>query len=862
MKSNSKKIIILIVLVIGFVFLPNNKSDLSDVQKLSVINPKESESFFETNIYIDATATGVDAHNWTWAVSQSWCDGDGSWTTPYIIENVTIDANGSPTGSGILINNSKNEYFIIRNCTIFNADDLFFDSGIWLENTNNGTIINNNCSDNHMGIYLINCEGNNITENTANNNGYNGIYLDTNCVHNSIMGNIAVNNMFGIQLVTNCDYNNITLNTVTNNDDYGIYINSFGTSCDNNIILNNTVNENNRYGIYLRYDNNENSIINNSVIENIGSGIFLSACHNINVTGNYIYSNIRGIYISSCDNSIITGNTLNNNLEVGIHLIANSNDNEIKNNTINRNDLGIKLDNSDYNNVTGNTLKDNNWCIYETYCEGNIIEFNDCTTPTVELPIYIDDYATGMDAHNWTWAENQPWCSGSGTWEDPYVIENLKISGFGTEKYGIDIRNSNVSFIIQESLIYNSNDAGIYFDNVNNSRIINNNCSNNDNGIYVEYSNNITIFGNIANDNMNDGIFGYESNYVNITGNIVNKNKDDGIYISICDFSCIVDNIANGNSENGIYLEECLNNTITNNDCSNNNEGINLYYSDFNDFTGNVANNNNEGIYLHYSDFNDFTGNIANNNNYHGISLEESIKSTLTRNILKNNTQYGIEVDTDSNNNSIYENFFLENGVHAFDDGTDNKWNSTTVGNYWDNWTSPDTSPQDGIVDTPYIYISGSAGSIDYLPIAEDGAPRIAVISPTGGSTFSANAPSFIVEIVDDFLNEMWYTLDDGLHNYTFTEFTGTINQSAWDALSEGTITLTFYASDIAGNVALKEVTIIKDLSVGLDPGVIAVIVVLSIIGGLAIIGVILGILVKKGKISLEKLKSFSFRKK
>jgi len=862
MKSNSKKIIILIVLVMGFVFLPNNKSDLSDVQKLSVINPKESESFFETNIYIDATATGVDAHNWTWAVSQSWCDGDGSWTTPYIIENVTIDANGSPTGSGILINNSKNEYFIIRNCTIFNADDLFFDSGIWLENTNNGTIINNNCSDNHMGIYLINCEGNNITENTANNNGYNGIYLDTNCVHNSIMGNIAVNNMYGIQLVTNCDYNNITLNTVTNNDDYGIYINSFGTSCDNNIILNNTVNENNRYGIYLRYDNNENSIINNSVIENIGSGIFLSACHNINVTGNYIYSNIRGIYISSCDNSIITGNTLNNNLEVGIHLIANSNDNEIKNNTINRNDLGIKLDNSDYNNVTGNTLKDNNWCIYETYCEGNIIEFNDCTTPTVELPIYIDDYATGMDAHNWTWAENQPWCSGSGTWEDPYVIENLKISGFGTEKYGIDIRNSNVSFIIQESLIYNSNDAGIYFDNVNNSRIINNNCSNNDNGIYVEYSNNITIFGNIANDNMNDGIFGYESNYVSITGNIVNKNKDDGIYISICDFSCIVDNIANGNSENGIYLEECLNNTITNNDCSNNNEGINLYYSDFNDFTGNVANNNNEGIYLHYSDFNDFTGNIANNNNYHGISLEESIKSTLTRNILKNNTQYGIEVDTDSNNNSIYENFFLENGVHAFDDGTDNKWNSTTVGNYWDNWTSPDTSPQDGIVDTPYIYISGSAGSIDYLPIAEDGAPRIAVISPTGGSTFSANAPSFIVEIVDDFLNEMWYTLDDGLHNYTFTEFTGTINQSAWDALSEGTITLTFYASDIAGNVALKEVTIIKDLSVGLDPGVIAVIVVLSIIGGLAIIGVILGILVKKGKISLEKLKSFSFRKK
>ena len=57
----------------------------------------------------------------------------------------------------------------------------------------------------------------------------------------------------------------------------------------------------------------------------------------------------------------------------------------------------------------------------------------------------------------------------------------------------------------------------------------------------------------------------------------------------------------------------------------------------------------------------------------------------------------------------------------------------------------------------------------------------------------------------------MWYTLDGGLHNYTFTEFTGTINQSAWDALSDNPLTLTFYASDIPGNIESDEVNIIKD---------------------------------------------------
>ncbi|MFW9989194.1 MAG: NosD domain-containing protein, partial [Candidatus Odinarchaeota archaeon] len=657
-------------------------------------------------------------------------------------------------------------------------------------------------------------------------------------------------------------------------------------------------------------------VINNTVNYNVQIGIYMDQSHDFNISGNKIYNNSRGIEIISCDNSNIMNNSINNNLDIGINLY-NSFSNEIKNNTIYNNDLGIRLDSSNNNNITGNNLLDNNWCIYETYCVGNIIEYNDCSSPTIDLPIFIDGIATGVGAHNWTWAESQSWCTGSGTEEVPYVIENLRISGFGTEDYCIDIRNSNVSFIIRECLVYNSIEAGIYFDNVNNSIVVNNNCSNNDNGIYLEYSNNITILENTANDNNNDGIYVYSSNYINITANTANNNENDGIELhDYCDdntisknllknnyngitidndcyynnitgntatgnddggivlerdndhniitgnnfdgnrigiklyeensFNAVVENNASNNSEFGIYLTYlCNNNSITENNVNGNGNndkdfedkvGIKLENNCHNNtIIGNNVNNNNEtGILLHdYCTNNIISGNTIKNNsngvkfdtnlyynNIVGNSIEENSQygiiylgggeescdyNTITENILYDNTR-GISLDPESNNNTIFENFFLANEIHAIDNGTDNKWNSTLIGNYWDNHTSPDIN-NDGIVDDPYIYISGSAGSIDYLPIAE---LSITINAPSAGSVFGIMAPSYDVTIIYIYEVTKWYTIDGGINNYTFTE-NGVINQSAWDALSDGNAIITFYARDLAGNTGSKEVLVQKD---------------------------------------------------
>ncbi|NVM34764.1 MAG: right-handed parallel beta-helix repeat-containing protein [Candidatus Lokiarchaeota archaeon] len=901
MKIKREQLVVLLIIGLIFPLMINNNINFSDEQKTTVINPKSSGGYTVPFIHVDGSIANIWSDT---ADDYGWCYFDNGF---YIIENVTIDADDSPTGSGILINNSKNEYFIIRNCTIFNADYVFSDSGILLENTNNGTIINNICSGNNQGIYLKDCEGNSIIENNASNNNVNGIFLQTNCDNNNITGNTANDNTFGIQLETNCDYNNITLNTVNDNDysfGYGIYINGYSEICGNNIIFNNTANKNDDYGIYI-YKGDDTSIINNTAKNNKEAGISLHSSNDINVTGNNININNKyGIYVQNCDNSNITGNTINSNLEIGIYLYSNSDSNEIKNNTINRNDLGIALDQSDYNNITGNDLKYNNWCIYETDCVGNIIEYNDCSSPTVEFPIYIDDYATGVDAHNWTWAKDRSWCSGTGTSWDPYIIENLKISGFGIIDYGIDIRNSNVSFIIRECLIYNSDQAGIYLDNVNNSRLINNNCSNNNNGIDIEYANNNTISGNTANGNNHDGINLKESDYNYITGNTVNDN-DDGICIDIsCDNNFLGGNFANDNRDLGISIvEECMNNNISGNTANGNYDGINLYDNcinntisgntaedndragiylfecDYNSLTGNNASGNNNGIFIedknknnnitgnilnnndcgieiYYSDFNSIIGNTANDNSDCGINIEGSNNNTISGNNANNNTNFGMILEEENNNNtisgntvnnnkdtgiymdddcdynditenivynnslgiylysdcgnnSIYKNLFLKNGKHSVDDGTDNKWNSTTIGNYWDNHTGPDAN-NDGIVDDPYTFIGGFAESIDYLPIAEDGAPVITINSPISGDGFGTTAPSFDVTVTDNFLNTMWYSIDGGLLNYTFTE-NDMINQTAWDALSDGPITLQFYADDLFGHIGSAGVNIIKD---------------------------------------------------
>ncbi|TKJ19416.1 MAG: hypothetical protein CEE43_15400 [Promethearchaeota archaeon Loki_b32] len=435
--------------------------------------------------------------------------------------------------------------------------------------------------------------------------------------------------------------------------------------------------------------------------------------------------------------------------------------------------------------------------------------------------IHIDGSIPG----NWSdTVSDYPWCDGSGTWNDPYIIENVTINAINSPTgSGIYINNSmNDYFTIRNCTVYNAGwgeyNANIKLENTCNGTLIDNTCSTSArNGIFL-FTNckNNTISGNTANGN-SYGIRLYNyCDYNTVSGNSANNNSDHGIYLYDCDYNTVSGNTACNNTHEGIFLVFCNNNTISGNTANGNIVGICIYYDcDYNTITGNTANGNGFGIFIYYSDYNNITGNTA-----------------------KDNDNAGIQFELHCDYNTITENFFVKNAKHAIDfDGVikiDNKWNSTTIGNYWDNHTGPDAN-SDGIVDNPYTFIDGPSDMVDYLPIAEDGAPRITIVSPSEGQRFGRDAPTFEIEVVDIYVWEMWYTIDGGLHNYTFTE-NEMINQSAWDALLDGSVIIRFYAIDIVGNVAFEEVSVLKNVPSGLDPGVITTIVIVSIVGGVAVI--------------------------
>jgi len=90
-------------------------------------------------------------------------------------------------------------------------------------------------------------------------------------------------------------------------------------------------------------------------------------------------------------------------------------------------------------------------------------------------------------------------------------------------------------------------------------------------------------------------------------------------------------------------------------------------------------------------------------------------------------------------------------------------------------------------------------------------APIITINSPTTNQLFTHDIPTFDLTIVDGNLNITWYTLDGGITNYTFTGLLGSIDQNAWNALLNGTVTIRFYANDTLGNLGYSDVSVRYD---------------------------------------------------
>ena len=182
----------------------------------------QEEHIVQTSDYWTTSAIEIDETNPTkdWSYTEStydWCSGSGSWNDPYLIENVTIDATA---GNGITIINSQLVYFVLRNCTIYNAGTSGTNAGIALSNTNNGTIDSCELYNNVNGIYALNSENNTIINNTIRDNTVNGIYVGTNTENDIYLNNFTDNILNGLELGSN-NWDNGTIGNFW--DDYTGY---------------------------------------------------------------------------------------------------------------------------------------------------------------------------------------------------------------------------------------------------------------------------------------------------------------------------------------------------------------------------------------------------------------------------------------------------------------------------------------------------------------------------------------------------------------------------------------------------------------------------------------------------------------
>ncbi|MFX1286050.1 MAG: nitrous oxide reductase family maturation protein NosD [Promethearchaeota archaeon] len=223
--------------------------------------------------------------------------GDGTKSSPYIIENLFIEAS---TAHGIEIR-STDAYLIIQNCKVEGMD------GIHLFNATNVNVSNNTANNNNLGIWLGLSSKNTLSGNNVSNNSIYGIYLSTSS-NNTLSKNTAYNNSLGIFL--GLSSNNTLSRNTANNNSRGIYL---YYSSNNNTLSRNTANYN-EYGIQLSSSNNYNTLIKNTVNKN-DFGIWLSSSSNNTLSGNTASYNKYGIYLehSSNKNTIyfndIYGNT-------------------------------------------------------------------------------------------------------------------------------------------------------------------------------------------------------------------------------------------------------------------------------------------------------------------------------------------------------------------------------------------------------------------------------------------------------------------------------------------------------------------------------------------------------------------------
>ncbi len=356
---------------------------------------------------------------------------------------------------------------------------------------------------------------------------------------------------------------------------------------------------------------------------------------------------------------------------------------------------------------------------------------------------------------------------GSGTEEDPYVIENINVTR--QESTGINIRNTSKYFIIRNNfvkvyssciVVYNISEGtaiiennvcehyrrygissqyskGIYVAYANKTIVRKNICEGSEYGIRISKSFGVVVEENECGENLSSpiitelpitrdiidgmGILVSHSPNSSVLRNYCIENGEFGIGVFSSNSTIIKENscYANGYFSDNPYVDEedtggiliygSSNVLISDNLCENNElAGLRLTLTTNSTISNNSFNDLLYGMVIKQSSSIEIIQNEILNGGY-GADFSECSDCEISYNLFQEQSQYAVSF-ANSNDSVIHHNSFAYNNgdddSQGFDEGYNNTWfqKSTLEGNWWSNLGRDDVYTIDGDANAVDLY--------------------------------------------------------------------------------------------------------------------------------------------------------------
>ncbi|UCE39280.1 MAG: right-handed parallel beta-helix repeat-containing protein [Thermoplasmata archaeon] len=708
---------------------------------------------------------------------------------------------------------------------------------------NDNTISNNKIKNNDIAVYIGNSNNNNITENNISDHRI-GINFNS-CTGGTISSNnVSLSTQYGIRLESSDGITILNNNVFSNNE--GISL----EGSNSNLIYHNNFISNTQHG----YDDGTNSwnlpypqggnhwddwtTPNDDgdrfvdIPRPITGGINLDHYPWANSSGwtlpsAYPVTNLDTLEVFlSIQEAIDDPDTLDGHtiwVAIGRYY-----ENVIVNKTLNL--VG------EYRNLT---VIDGGGNGHVVIIEANlttITEFNITNSGGSDAGIYLDH------ANNCAIYQNIIKSNSRGIHLESSNNDTISYNHISDTLYGIYLSSSNGSTIFRNSISYNGYGIAFWLSSTNNTIsgnnitnqswnaielhdsndniISNNNVFSNYRGIYFHKSSNNIISGNNISWNIYEGIyFTNGCNNNTISGNNITMNRDHGVNLMLfSNDNTISANTITSNKKSGICLSSSNDNIISGNEItSNNRSGIFLYsMSNYNEITNNdILSNTIDGIMIKSSSSNTISQNTIVNNSEFGINISSSSnENIISYNDINNNSYYAVYINSSSSNLIHHNNIANNNGstsvhdpvnIQGYDDGS-NLWDFNSQGNWWMDWTVPDSIAPFGIVDNPYILNGGGQDNFPLVSHVESDPPTISDFQPSQDYVTNNNLITINCSYSDPAgINENSVLLEiDGINVTSSTTVTQSgVSYTPAIELDDGLHTVSLWVMDIFDNLIM-----------------------------------------------------------